>query len=193
MSDQALTAAATLSDRYISDRCLPDKAIDLIDEAGSRVRLRHARRDLDPDLKQDLRQIGVQKQAAIEAQDFKQASQLRAQEQEVEAKLQRFQAKDEAPGPITVEAEDIAEVVSAWSGVPVQQLTVSESATLMNLEETLHQRLIGQSEAVKAVARAIRRARVGLRNPNRPIASFIFLGPTGVGKTELTKALAATV
>ncbi len=140
--DEALSAAAQLSDRYISDRYLPDKAIDLIDEAGSRVRLRHAR---------------------------------------------------QSSSTPAVSAEDIAQVVSAWTGVPVNRLSESESVQLLHLEDALHQRVIGQEEAVKAVARAIRRARVGLRNPNRPIASTIFCGPTGVGKTELTKALAASI
>ncbi len=142
ISDEALSAAAQLSDRYISDRYLPDKAIDLIDEAGSRVRLRHAR---------------------------------------------------QASASPAVSAEDIAQVVSAWTGVPVNRLTESESVQLLHLEEALHQRVIGQEEAVTAVARAIRRARVGLRNPHRPIASTLFCGPTGVGKTELTKALAASI
>lgn len=142
ISDEALSAAAQLSDRYISDRYLPDKAIDLMDEAGSRVRLRHCQ---------------------------------------------------QASASPAVSAEDIAQVVSAWTGVPVNRLTESESVQLLHLEEALHQRVIGQEEAVTAVARAIRRARVGLRNPHRPIASTIFCGPTGVGKTELTKALAASI
>jgi ATP-dependent Clp protease ATP-binding subunit ClpC len=191
ITDAALSAAAKLSDRYIADRYLPDKAIDLIDEAGSRVHLRHSQASPVRELKQALRQINWQKDVAVQSQDFEQASRLRDQEMEMEAKLQQFNGA--ATEPPVVTAEDIAQVVSAWVGVPVSQLTQSESASLMKLEETLHQRLVGQVDAVKAVARAIRRARVGLRTASRPIASFIFCGPTGVGKTELAKALAASV
>ena len=214
ISDEALTAAANLSDRYISDRYLPDKAIDLIDEAGSRVRLRYAQKSPDRDLKRELRQVTKEKDAAVQAQDFEQASQLRDRELEIETQLQSLPTSDvetrnfaslpnnhndpkkqnfAPPHTPVVNAEDIADIVSAWTGVPVNQLTESESVQLLHLEDALHQRLIGQEDAVKAAARAIRRARVGLRSPNRPIASFIFSGPTGVGKTELTKALAATV
>ena len=194
ISDEALTAAATLSDRYISDRYLPDKAIDLIDEAGSRVRLRQAQASPDRDLKRSLRQVTQEKDAAVQAQDFEKAGQLRDRELELEAQLQAIRTPAETQtASSVVNAEDIAQVVSAWTGVPVNRLTASESAQLLHLEDTLHQCLIGQEDAVKAVAQAIRRARVGLRSPNRPIASFIFCGPTGVGKTELTKALAASV
>ena len=213
ISDEALTAAANLSDRYISDRYLPDKAIDLIDEAGSRVRLRHAQKSPDRDLKRELRQVTKEKDAAVQAQDFEQAGQLRDRELEIETRLKTLSADVEtqnfaspqnihddaetqnftSPQNPVVSAEDIADIVSAWTGVPVNQLTESESVQLLHLEDKLHQRLIGQEDAVKAAARAIRRARVGLRSPNRPIASFIFSGPTGVGKTELTKALAASV
>ncbi len=197
ISDQALEAAAQLSDRYISDRYLPDKAIDLIDEAGSRVRLRHVQKSPTGKLQQQLRQATQAKDTAVLAQDFKQASQLRAQELELHAQLQESNGTAEIAAMVWdrlwVEREDIAQVVSAWTGVPVNRLGISESAQLLHLEETLHQRVIGQTEAVTAVARAIRRTRVGLKNPNRPIASFIFCGPTGVGKTELTKALAESV
>lgn len=197
ISDAALMAAAHLSHRYIADRYLPDKAIDLIDEAGSRVRLRHVQQSPARDLKQKLRQVAEEKQAAVQAQDFDRAGYLRDRELELEAQLQQL---DVAPLPGTsamgtplVSADDIADIVSAWTGVPVTQLTESESARLLHLEDTLHQRVIGQSEAVTAVARAMRRSRVGLGQLDRPIASLFFSGPTGVGKTELTKALAVSV
>jgi ATP-dependent Clp protease ATP-binding subunit ClpC len=222
ITDEAIVAAATLGDRYISDRFLPDKAIDLIDEAGSRVRLLNSK--LPPAAKEvdkQLRDVQKQKEEAVREQDFTKAGELRDREVELRDQLRSIlQARrDEEPGaeeatasalPVTATAEeagetpgeagvrtplvteeDIAHIVASWTGVPVQKLTESESVKLLNMEETLHQRLIGQDEAVKAVSRAIRRARVGLKNPNRPIASFIFSGPTGVGKTELTKALAA--
>ena len=209
IADEALVAAATLGDRYISDRFLPDKAIDLIDEAGSRVRLMNSK--LPPAAKEidkQLRDVEKQKEDAVREQDFTKAGELRDKEVELREQIRNLlQArKDETPPAGEGEAEgtapqegrmpmvteeDIAQIVASWTGVPVQKLTESESAKLLNMEETLHQRLIGQDEAVKAVSRAIRRARVGLKNPNRPIASFIFSGPTGVGKTELTKSLAA--
>ncbi|MFZ0409794.1 MAG: ATP-dependent Clp protease ATP-binding subunit [Cyanobium sp.] len=228
ISDEALVAAATLGDRYISDRFLPDKAIDLIDEAGSRVRLMNSK--LPPAAKEvdkQLRTVQKEKEDAVRDQDFTKAGELRDKEVELREQIRSIlQARrDEEPdteagsgpeaAPVAVAAlpasagsafadggseaggrspvvteEDIAHIVASWTGVPVQKLTESESVKLLNMEETLHQRLIGQDEAVKAVSRAIRRARVGLKNPNRPIASFIFSGPTGVGKTELTKALA---
>ncbi|NET35229.1 MAG: ATP-dependent Clp protease ATP-binding subunit [Cyanothece sp. SIO1E1] len=198
ISDQALMAAANFSDRYISDRYLPDKAIDLIDEAGSRVRLRYTQPVPDRNLKRELQQITKAKDAAAQSQDFKQASELRDREMVIETQLRTSNHMAETLPEIplaspVVTADDIAQVVSAWTGVPVNRLTESESMQLLHLEDTLHQRLIGQADAVKAVARAIRRARVGLGSPHRPIASFIFCGPTGVGKTELTKALAASV
>jgi ATP-dependent Clp protease ATP-binding subunit ClpC len=217
IADEAIVAAATLGDRYISDRFLPDKAIDLIDEAGSRVRLMNSK--LPPAAKEvdkQLREIQKQKDEAVREQDFTKAGELRDREVELREQirtiLQTRKGEDTAPeaeigeaeaaiSAATAEAEvstmpmvteeDIAQIVASWTGVPVQKLTESESAKLLNMEDTLHQRLIGQDEAVKAVSRAIRRARVGLKNPNRPIASFIFSGPTGVGKTELTKSLAA--
>ncbi|MEN9220951.1 MAG: ATP-dependent Clp protease ATP-binding subunit [Thermostichus sp. BF3_bins_97] len=197
ISDIALDAAAKLADQYISDRFLPDKAIDLIDEAASRVRLINsqlppAARELD----QELRRVLKDKDAAVRAQDFDKAGELRDREMEIKQQIRAIAAakkaeennRDEMP---EVTEEDIAQVVSAWTGVPVAKLTETESVKLLHMEDTLHQRIIGQEEAVRAISRAIRRARVGLKNPNRPIASFIFSGPTGVGKTELTKALAA--
>jgi ATP-dependent Clp protease ATP-binding subunit ClpC len=193
-TDEALIAAAKLSDRYISDRYLPDKAIDLIDEAGSRVRLINSQ--LPPaakELDKELRQILKEKDDAVRSQDFDRAGELRDREMEIKTQIRTIaQSKGSTGGdePLVTE-EDIAHIVASWTGVPVNKLTESESEKLLHMEDTLHQRLIGQEEAVKAVSRAIRRARVGLKNPNRPIASFIFSGPTGVGKTELTKALAA--
>jgi len=212
ITDDALEAAAHLGDRYISDRFLPDKAIDLIDEAGSRVRLINSK--LPPEAKQidkELRQIQKQKEESVRDQNFDQAGQLREKEMELSAKIKEVlenkkesTSEDESINDTNsvnndpkllqnpmVSEEDVAHIVASWTGVPVQKLTETESVKLLNMEETLHQRLIGQDEAVKAVSRAIRRARVGLKNPNRPIASFIFSGPTGVGKTELTKSLAS--
>jgi len=197
ISDMALEAAAKLSDRYISDRYLPDKAIDLIDEAGSRVRLINSQ--LPPaakELDRELRQVLKEKDNAVRSQDFDKAGELRDREMEIKAEIRAIaQSKksedsngDDNP---VVDEEDIAQIVASWTGVPVSKLTESESEKLLHMEDTLHQRLVGQDEAVRAISRAIRRARVGLKNPNRPIASFVFSGPTGVGKTELTKALAA--
>ncbi len=196
--DESLEAAAKLSDRYISDRYLPDKAIDLIDEAGSRVRLINSQ--LPPaakELDKELRQVLKDKDDAVRSQDFDKAGGLRDREMEIKSEIKTISqtkraessdsGSDESP---KVTEEDIAHIVASWTGVPVNKLTETESDKLMHMEDTLHQRLIGQEEAVKAISRAIRRARVGLKNPNRPIASFIFSGPTGVGKTELTKALA---
>jgi ATP-dependent Clp protease ATP-binding subunit ClpC len=197
ISDEALTAAAKFADQYIADRFLPDKAIDLIDEAGSRVRLMHsqlppAARELD----KELREILKQKDDSVRAQDFETAGQLRDREMEIKAQIAAIaQSKkgdtDKSKDVSVVTEEDIAQIVAAWTGIPVNKMTRSESEKLLQMEDTLHGRIIGQDEAVVAVSRAIRRARVGLKNPNRPIASFIFSGPTGVGKTELTKALAS--
>ena len=197
ISDVALVAAAKLSDRYISDRFLPDKAIDLIDEAGSRVRFRNSQQPPQMKaLKQELLQVTKEKEAAAKAQDFDLAGSLRDRELEIEAQLKviaenKKQAVENSNTLPVVDEEDIAHIVASWTGVPVSKLTESESELLLHLEDTLHQRLIGQEEAVTAVSKAIRRARVGLKNPNRPIASLIFSGPTGVGKTELAKSLAS--
>jgi len=200
-TDESLVAAAKLSYQYISDRFLPDKAIDLIDEAGSRVRLRHAQlpeeaRELD----KELRQITKEKNEAVRGQDFEKAGELRDREMELKAQIsaltekgkEKSKAESEAgdASPLVTEV-DIQQIVCAWTGIPVEKVSTDESDKLLKMEETLHQRIIGQDEAVKAISRAIRRARVGLKNPNRPIASFIFSGPTGVGKSELAKALAA--
>ncbi|MFN5966688.1 MAG: ATP-dependent Clp protease ATP-binding subunit, partial [Pseudanabaena sp.] len=198
IDDEALVAAARLSDRYISDRFLPDKAIDLIDEAGSRVRLINsqlppAAKDLDKELRQTLKD----KDDAVRKQDFDKAAELRDKEIDLKQQIRALSQTKKTETPtedapeIRVTEEDIAYIVSSWTGVPVLKITESESVKLMQREETRHSRVIGQDEAVKAISRAIRRARVGLKSPNRPIASFIFSGPTGVGKTELTKALAS--
>ncbi|MBW4565090.1 MAG: ATP-dependent Clp protease ATP-binding subunit [Mojavia pulchra JT2-VF2] len=191
ISDAAVLAAAQLSDRYISDRFLPDKAIDLIDEAGSRVRLRNSQISPNKELKRELAGVTKSKEEAVRIQDFDNATKLRDQELELQKKLHPDSQSDAPLKTPIVDEEDIAQIVASWTGVPVNKLTESESELLLHLEDTLHQRLIGQEQAVTAVSRAIRRARVGLKNPNRPIASFIFSGPTGVGKTELAKALAA--
>ncbi|HHP7232916.1 MAG TPA: ATP-dependent Clp protease ATP-binding subunit [Xenococcaceae cyanobacterium] len=193
--DEALEAAAKLSDRYISDRFLPDKAIDLIDEAGSRVRLINSQ--LPPEAKEldkELRDVLKQKDDAVRSQDFDRAGELRDREMEIKEQIRSIAAakksEGHSDGSSVVDSEEIAHIVASWTGVPVNKITETESEKLLHMEDTLHQRIIGQEDAVKAISRAIRRARVGLKNPNRPIASFVFSGPTGVGKTELTKALA---
>lgn len=194
ISDEAINSAVDLSVRYITDRFLPDKAIDLIDEASSRVRLKnytppaHIRA-----LESRLKEICTQKHQAIEKQDFEKAAALRDKEKETTSllRVKNQQWKDSAKAEIkTVSPENIADVVSAWTGVPASQLTEEESQKLLKLEDFLHKRIVGQEEAVSAVSKAVRRGRSGFRNPKRPIGSFLFLGPTGVGKTELTKALA---
>jgi ATP-dependent Clp protease ATP-binding subunit ClpC len=197
ISDLALEAAASLSDRYISDRYLPDKAIDLIDEAGSRVRLLNSKvPSVAKSLNKELRQVLKDKEEAVALQKFSKAGEMRVRELEIQAEI-RLLLQDINPnstyaeGIPIVNEEDIAYIVASWTGVPVNKLTESESSKLLQMEDILHTRLIGQEEAVKAISRAIRRARVGISNPNRPIASFIFSGPTGVGKTELAKSLAA--
>jgi len=200
--DDALIAAAKFSSQYISDRFLPDKAIDLIDEAGSRVRLQHAALPEEAkELDKELKALMKEKDTAIRSQDFEAAGGLRDREVELRAQIKQIterkqeenKAKAEsgdASGPTVVE-QDIADIVAAWTGIPVDKVSSDEGTRLMDMEETLHKRLVGQEEAVVACARAIRRARTGLKNPNRPVASFIFSGPTGVGKSELAKSLSA--
>jgi ATP-dependent Clp protease ATP-binding subunit ClpC len=194
ISDEAIDASVTLSDRYISDRFLPDKAIDLIDEAASRVRLNNsALPEEGKKLEREIKALVRQKEEAIRAQEFDKATELRDKEAEMREGLREIadaHKKTLDPKNITVTVEDIASVVSQWTGIPVSKLTESESDKLMKMEDTLHEQVIGQHEAVVAISKAIRRARVGLKSPDRPIGSFIFCGPTGVGKTELAKTLA---
>ena len=193
ITDEALAAAVKLSDRYIPDRFLPDKAIDLMDEAASRVRI--AACTAPPDVREQekrLEAVVIEKKEAISHQDFEKAAALRDQERNIHREIEEKRAewnRAQSTTRDTVTEEDIAQVVSQWTGIPVARMTEQEAQRLVRLEETLHKRLIGQDEAVSAVARAIRRARAGLKDPKRPIGSFIFLGPTGVGKTELCRAL----
>ncbi len=194
ITDDAITAAVKLSSRYINDRFLPDKAIDLIDEAASRVRLASSvPSDELKQLEQQLAQIAAEKETAINSQEFERAAPLRDKEKQLEKEIENIKRKRNAENAHSsgkVTEQSIAEIVSLWTGVPVVQLTQEESERLLKLEDVLHNRLVGQSAAVTAVSKAIRRGRVGLKDPKRPIGSFIFLGPTGVGKTELCKALA---
>ena len=194
ITDEAINAAVTLSSRYIADRYLPDKAIDLIDEGASKVRLASLTSpDNVKELEDEIADYEKEKASAINEQDFERAARLRDEQKELQTKLDDAKKKWQEQqngnsGEVT--AEDIAKIVSEWTGIPVVQLTKEESERLLNMENVLHERVIGQSEAVTAIAKAIRRGRVGLKDPKRPVGSFIFLGPTGVGKTELCKALA---
>ncbi len=194
ITDQALVAAANLADRYISDRHLPDKAIDLIDEAGSRLRIK--RMQTPPDLKDmetKLTEIQEAKKKAVEEQNYEEASRLRDQEKQLQTEKADKEAEIKAAGVDLfdeVDEECIAEVLSIWTGIPVYKLTEEETQKLLNMEAELHKRIIGQEDAIKAVSQSIRRTRAGLKDPKRPSGSFIFLGPTGVGKTELAKTLA---
>jgi ATP-dependent Clp protease ATP-binding subunit ClpC len=193
-TDDALVAAANLSDRYISDRYLPDKAIDLIDEAGSRMRIR--RLTAPPDVREvdeKIAEVRLQKESAIDGQDFERAAQLRDDERRLLEERGRRE-KEWKSGELDilseVNEEEIAEVLAAWTGIPVYKLTEEETQKLLRMEDEIHKRIIDQIEAVNAVSKAIRRTRAGLKDPKRPSGSFIFLGPSGVGKTELSKALA---
>ncbi len=193
ITDEALEAAVHLSARYINDRFLPDKAIDLMDEAASRVRMEADEPSEElKNLEEKINNLMRDKDAAIAAQDYETAAKLRDIERDYrqQAEAERENRRKSGGGHRPVTAEDIAAVVSSWTGIPVQRLTEDESERLLRMEETLHKRVVGQDEAVKAVARAIRRGRVGLKDPKRPVGSFLFLGPTGVGKTELCKSLA---
>ncbi len=197
ISDDAIESAAKLSARYITDRFLPDKAIDLIDEAASKIRIKAF--TAPPDIKETenrLADISNQKRVSIEKQDFEEAAKLRDEEEKIQKELKDKKeqwSNTNSPEELCVTENDICDIISDWTGIPVRKLATEEQERLRNMEEILHQRVIGQNEAVTAVAKAIRRGRVGLKDPKRPTGSFIFLGPTGVGKTELCKALAEAI
>jgi len=194
ISDEALQSATTLASRYIPDRFLPDKAIDLVDEAASRVRIRHGAIPITlKEARQAEDSVRKDKDAALATQQYEYAAELRERELQIEEKLKKLEEEwhaEQEQGEVVVTAEDIAEVVSMWTGIPVVQLASDETSRLLNMEEALHRRIIGQDEAINSIAKAVRRARAGLKDPRHPIGNFIFLGPTGVGKTELVRALA---
>ena len=197
ITEGAIKAAVDLSIRYINDRFLPDKAIDLMDEAASRVKMKtYTMPDELKELEEEIASTDREKEEAIRVQDFEKAATLRDKIKEQKEKLEKEKKKwqnKNSKNVLNLTEEDIAEVISSWTGIPVQKITQDENEKLKHLEETLHKRVIGQNEAVEAVSKAIRRGRVGLKDPNRPIGSFLFLGPTGVGKTELSKALAESL
>ena len=194
ITDDAIKAAVDLSIRYVNDRYLPDKAIDLIDEAASKVKMQsYTKPDSIRKLEEEIEKVNKEKEEAIATQNFEKAAKLRDKQRTKKEKLEEEQAKwkdGNTKNVITLNKENIAEVIARWTGIPAYKITETESDKLRHLEENLHKRVIGQNEAVSAVAKAIRRGRVGLTDPNRPTGSFLFLGPTGVGKTELAKALA---
>ena len=197
ITDEAINAAVELSSRYINDRFLPDKAIDLIDEASSKIRLASLEEpDSLKEMEDKIEKMNQEKEAAVKVQKFEKAAKIRDEvnkiKEELEEEKNKWKSKKTKSIPKLTE-EDIAKTIASWTGIPAAKITQDENKKLKNLDKELHRRVIGQNEAVEAVAKAIRRSRVGLKNPNRPIGSFLFLGPTGVGKTELSKALAESL